>query len=88
MRIKSNFKLRNIAGENLVVQVNNSELDMTKVISLNSSSVWLWTKLVDRDFCSEDLVQMLVDHYDIDEQTAQRDVNKWIEILAQNGVIE
>ena len=33
MRIKDNYKVRQIAGENLIVEQGKSQADMTKVIS-------------------------------------------------------
>ena len=42
MKIKSMYKVRQVAGENLVVGQGRLNADMTKVISLNDSAVLLW----------------------------------------------
>ena len=86
MRISENFKLRNIAGENLVVQVNNTAADMTKVISLNSSSAWLWKQLEGKDFDVDYAVNLLTEHYDVDKEIAQKDVLHWVDVLLENKI--
>ena len=50
MRIKENYRVREIAGENLIVEQGKSQADMTKVISLNSTALLLWKELQGRDF--------------------------------------
>ncbi len=87
MKINKDYKLRSIAGENLVVKVTEAQSDMTKVIALNDSSAWLWGQLADRDFTTEDAVSLLTQHYDVDAKTAGNDVTHWIETLAQHSVI-
>ena len=50
MKIKENYKIRQIAGENLVISQGRGVADMTKVISLNQSAVKLWEALAGREF--------------------------------------
>ena len=45
MKIKENYKVREIAGENLIVEQGKSQSDMTKVISLNNTALLLWKML-------------------------------------------
>ena len=53
MKIKPMYKVRQIAGENLIVGQGRLNADMTKVISLNDTAVLLWKELVDKDFTNE-----------------------------------
>ena len=57
MRIKSNYKLREIAGETIVVKQGKSSLDMTNIISLNNSAKVLYQQLLDKDFTLADVAQ-------------------------------
>ena len=41
MKIKHGYKIRNIAGENVIVAIGKLNVNLTKVISLNPTSVWL-----------------------------------------------
>ena len=63
MRIKDNYKVRQIAGENLIVEQGKSQADMTKVISLNATALLLWKSLSGKDFTFVDGAGVLVDQY-------------------------
>jgi len=40
MKIKENYKIRQIAGENLVISQGRGVADMTKVITKFSPAIW------------------------------------------------
>ena len=87
MRIKEECKGREIAGENVVVIQGQYGVDMTKVISLNGSSMYLWESLSGKEFTTDDVAQLLLDRYEVDEQTAHNDAKAWVERLAECGLI-
>lgn len=87
MRIKENFKVRNIAGENLIVNQGASHADLTKIISLNPTSLYLWESLSGKDFTAGDAADLLTAKFEIDLETALKDAEKWINILQKEGII-
>lgn len=88
MKIKSMYKVRQVAGENLVVGQGRLNADMTKVISLNDTAALLWKELAGRDFTCEDAADVLVATYEIEKEQAMADVAKWIEKMQACGIIE
>ena len=88
MKIKSEYKLREIAGEVIIVNQGTVGIDMTRIISLNDSARELYEHLVDKDFTIDDAAGVLVDIYDIPLLQAQRDAEVWIDALKKCGVIE
>lgn len=88
MKIKGTYKVREIAGENLIVEQGKSQADMTKVISLNNSALLLWNKLQGSDFTLEEAAHILMDHYGIPKEKALIDVQKWVDSLSGCGIIE
>ncbi len=88
MRIKSVYKVRNVAGENIVVGQGHFNSDMTKVISLNSTAVLLWERLSGNDFSREDAAAVLADEFHIPQDRAMADADKWIDSLVKCEVIE
>lgn len=88
MRIKKNCTLRSIAGENVVILSGKEETDLTKIISLNSTSVLLWKAFSDKDFDKEDLTAFLCSHFDVGKETAEKDVQTWLDRLVECKVIE
>ena len=87
MRIKDNYKVRQIAGENLIVEQGKSQADMTKVISLNATALLLWKSLSGKDFTIADGAAVLVDHYGIPQGQAETDVRRWADTLIRCGIV-
>lgn len=88
MKIKEIYKVREIAGENLVVEQGKVQSDMTKVISLNGTALLLWNTLKGNEFTIDDAAEVLVKQYDIDRERAMADATKWVKALVKCGVIE
>lgn len=88
MKIKSMYKVRQVAGENLVVGQGRLNANMTKVISLNDTAALLWKELAGRDFTCEDAADVLVATYEIEKEQAMADAAKWIEKMQACGIIE
>ena len=80
MRIESCYKLREIAGETIVVN-QGSDVDMTRIISLNESAVLLYRKLSGSEFSLNDAARVLVDAYGIDIERATTDAAAWVAAL-------
>lgn len=87
MKIDSKAKVRDIAGEKVVIMQGRLGADLTRIIQLNGSSVWLLEQLADRDFEVADVVGLLISRYDVDEQTATTDAAKWVEQLRENKIV-
>jgi hypothetical protein len=87
MKIDSKAKVRDIAGEKVVIMQGRLGADLTRIIQLNGSSVWLLEQLADRDFEVADVVALLTSRYDVDEQTATTDAAKWVEQLRENKIV-
>lgn len=88
MRIKPNYKLREIAGETIVVNQGIANVNMTRIISLNKSARLLYESMSGKDFTVEDAAKVLMDRYGINEELALKDAQKWLEPLMECGVIE
>jgi hypothetical protein len=88
MRIKPGYKVRELAGENVVIMQGRSGADMTRVISLNNSSLLLWNNLLDVDFSADDVKRILLENYDVDEAVAAADAQAWVEKMQQTGLVE
>lgn len=77
MRRKGELILREIAGEHILVPVGATALRIQGMINLTESGVLLWEKLSEE--CTEqELVDLLLEEYDIDRGTAQADVTAFL----------
>lgn len=88
MKINSNYKLREIAGETIVVNQGVTGTDLTRIISLNASAKMLYEKLLGREFEVEEAAELLVQTYGIGCEQALKDAAVWAESLKKCKVIE
>ena len=88
MKIKSDYRLREIAGETIIVNQGTASVNMTKIISLNASARMLYETLAEKEFSLEDAAQVLISTYGISNELAQKDADNWINDLKNCGVIE
>lgn len=88
MKINSNYKLREIAGETIVVNQGLTGVDMTKIISLNASAKLLYEQLSGKEFTTEDAAKILEETYAIGHEQAMADAEKWTKALCNCGIIE
>ena len=87
MKINSNYKLRSIAGETIVVNQGTTGTDMTRIISLNASAKLLYEQLLGQEFDLEDAAKVLMDTYGIGSEQALKDAETWVDALRKCGVI-
>lgn len=88
MRIKQGHKVREIAGENVMIMQGQGGVDMTRVIALNDSSILLWNNLLDIDFSTDDVKRILLENYEVEEAIAAADAKAWVEKMQQAALIE
>jgi len=88
MKIKSGLKIRNIAGESVVMLRSNMADSTSRILSLNATSVYLWESLVNKEFTEEDVRSLLLDRYDVTEERAGEDASLWVAKLKEAGAFE
>lgn len=87
MKILPKYKVRHVADENIVLVQGSNPGDMTTVVALNETSLYLWNDLYGKDFELADVVSLLTERYDVDEATAEKDASQWVETLKQNAIL-
>lgn len=86
MKLKDNLTIRKIGDEYMMVSNSGSNLDYTRVISLNSSAAFLVQEVQQKEFTKEEWVNLLVDKYNIDIERAQADVQLLIDKFNKEGL--
>ncbi len=87
MQVKSGFKLNEVCGQTFLVPMGESNIDFSKLIALNESSLLLWKRMSEGEFTTDDLVKTLLDEYEVDEATARKDVETIVEQFKSEGVV-
>ena len=89
MKIREEYRVREMAGEHVIVLPGRGgDADMTRIVSLNPTSLYLWEALRGRDFTAGDAALLLTERYEVDDATARQDAGRWIESLAGCGIVE
>lgn len=87
MRINEKMKIRDVAGEHIVITQANGTSDMTKVMALNESGLLLYERMQGRDFELDDIVQVLTGEYEVGEAEARKDAEAWLAEMKKHGLV-
>ena len=89
MKVKPDFELRTVAGENILVATGKMSTNFSKLISLKDSAAYLWKEVSAMpSFEINTLADLLVKRYDIDNATVLVDASMIIDEWLKAGVIE
>lgn len=86
-KIKDGFVLRKIGPQIMAVPVGKLTSEIHGMIALSESGAVLWNLLL-QGADKESLVTALLDEYEIDRQTAEKDTEIFIESLTEQGALE
>ena len=87
MRINKEFVLREIAGDYIAVPTGKTALDFNGLVTLNEVGVSIWNML-QSDVTLEDIVQGILNEYDVEEEVAREDVQDFIDTLYEKGILD
>lgn len=79
--------LRTICGENVLNPTGIASVRLSSLISLNDTATYLWKSVEGKDFTADDLVKLLLDRYDVDKETAAKDVEVLIGQWKKTGAV-
>lgn len=88
MKIKKDFNLREVCGEYIIVAEGKENIDFCNIISMNESSAYLWKQVQNKEFDADTLTELLTDEYDVDKETAMKDVKALIEQWVDASIVE
>ncbi len=87
MKLKSGFVVHAIGNEHIVVPVGENTVNFKGIIKLNSSGKLLWDRM-QQEFTLDDLVNTLLENYEIDEATAAKHAEAFLQNLINNSIVE
>ena len=87
MKIKKGFVLRVVGGESVVVPVGEMSKTFHGMINLNETGAFMW-KFFSEEHTLEEGVAALLAEYDVDEERARADVEKFMNAVMKNGFAE
>lgn len=88
MKQKANLVLRKIGNQYLIVDTRDGKTDMSDVYCMNETAAMMWTKIGEREYSVRELAEWMEGEYDVDMDTAVRDVEAQVEEWKKFGLIE
>lgn len=86
MKRNTDFMLRDIAGEVILVPTGAATQQFNGMITLNEVAAFIWKNL-DESESSEILVDKIMDEFEVDRETATRDVIGFVSVLYERGLV-
>ena len=75
MKIDKKFVLREIAGEYIIIPTGKTALDFKGLITVN-------------DVTLEELVQGILNEYEVEEEVAREDIQEFLDALIAGGILK
>lgn len=88
MKLKSGFVLEEVGGIFLAVAVGERAEELKVLIKLNSTGAFLWQKLAERDVSEAELVEALLEEYEVSRDVAEKSVASFVKSVADGGLID
>ncbi len=87
MRARDGFVLRNIMGDYVLSPTGSRIREFQATIVMNELSSFVWNKLQE-NVTRDDLMNAILDEYDVDQETAAKDLDSLLTKFREYGIIE
>lgn len=88
MKTKKGYILRSLGDEFVLVSEGADVFYTGRMVSMNESAALLWREVEGKDFDLKDMADLLVDHYDISREVAEKDAGALLQIWKNADIIE
>lgn len=87
MRIKKDFTIQKVGGSWIAVAVGETSKTFHGMVRLNETGAFLWKKMTEADWTVDELVDALLAEYEVDRETATRDVENLVNQFRESGIL-
>jgi len=87
MKVKEGFVLRNVVDEYIVMPTGDNIAKFDGAVVLNEVSAFVFEQMK-HPVSREDLLEAVLNEFEVDEATAKADLDALIEKLTEMGLIE
>lgn len=87
MKTSNEFIMREIAGEYVLVPIGKRALTFQGLVTMNEVGALIW-EMMEKESDIDQIVSGILDEYEVDEQTARKDVFDFIGFLKDCQIIE
>ena len=87
MKVREGFIKKTMGTQAVVIAIGSASKIFNGMVKLNETGELMWDKLVEGT-TREELIAAILEVYEVEEELAQKDVDRFIEILKKPGIIE
>lgn len=87
MQIVNGFCIRKILDETVAIPTQEAAHRLSGLVSMNETGEFLFQLLQTRQ-TEESLVEAMLENYEIDKETAEKDVKAFLKILTENNLLD
>ena len=87
MKIKDGYVLNEVGNMTVAIYIGEDESGLNGIVNLNKLGAYLWKRL-ETGCTFDELVSAVTEHYDVDEGTASKDIEKFLDDLRKANIIE
>lgn len=87
MKLKDGFITYNTGDENLLVATGEAGKSFNGIVRNNETAAFI-AELLKEEITEEEIVSRILDTYDVDENTAKKDVRKLLDTFKREGFLE
>ena len=87
MQINKDFILQKVGTSYVAVPVGETSTSFNGMVRLNETGVFLWKKLSEKNCTEEDLVEAILEEYDVAREIAAADIHRIVEQLREHGIL-
>ncbi len=87
MKLNGTFVIRKIAGEIVIVPVGETALKFNGMITTTATGEYIW-KMLEDEVSETEIVKAVTGRFEVDEETASRDVHIFLEQLQDKGFLD
>lgn len=87
MKVKAGYLVREIADCHIVVPIGERVIEFKGIMTLNDTGNFIWKCLSD-DISYSQLLASILNEYEIDEPTARVDLDEFLSVAQESGVLE
>lgn len=87
MKLKEGFITYNTGDENLLVATGEAGKSFNGIVRNNETAAFI-AELLKDEITEEEIVNRILDTYDVDENTAKKDVKRLLDTFKREGFLE
>lgn len=87
MKTIEGFILRKLGREYVIVGEGLAQVNFNKMIALNDSAAYLWQSVEGKDFTVAELVDLLLEKYEVEREVAESDAAALAKAWVEAGIV-